>query len=100
MQVRVVSWNIHKGIGGVDRSYQLGRVAEVLSSLNADFLLLQEVADGWPGAKEELQAEKLATDLGYPHLLFHREHRFKKGGYGNAILSKHHLTREAHIDLT
>ena len=32
MKVRILSWNIHKGIGGIDRKYELGRVVEELEA--------------------------------------------------------------------
>src|SRR5213078_512593 len=36
MRLRVVTWNIHKGIGGVDRRYSLERTISVLASLQPD----------------------------------------------------------------
>ena len=58
MRLRILSWNIHKAIGGVDRAYSLIRVAEVINDLQPDIALLQEVADGWPRAGRDLQGEK------------------------------------------
>ena len=42
--IRVVSWNIHKAIGGVDRRYDLSRVTDVLAEQKPHIALLQEVA--------------------------------------------------------
>src|SRR5690606_30433248 len=33
MDLKILSWNIHKGIGGLDRRYDLNRVARVISEL-------------------------------------------------------------------
>ena len=41
--MRILSYNIHKGIGGRDRRYQLGRVKAVIVAAGADVLCLQEV---------------------------------------------------------
>ena len=41
--MRVLSYNIHKGIGGRDRRYQLSRVKAVIETAGADVLCLQEV---------------------------------------------------------
>jgi endonuclease/exonuclease/phosphatase family metal-dependent hydrolase len=100
MRLRVVTWNIHKGIGGVDRLYRLQRTAEVLAALQADILLLQEVAEGMPRCGWDYQLEELSVALDLPHTTFGAEHRFSIGGYGNAILSRFPLTDSARIDLT
>jgi endonuclease/exonuclease/phosphatase family metal-dependent hydrolase len=100
MRLRIVTWNIHKGIGGVDRRYRLQRTAELLASLRADILLLQEVAQGMPRCGMDNQLEELSVALDLPHTTFGAEHRFRVGGYGNAILSRFPLTDSARIDLT
>lgn len=48
MRFRVLTCNIHKGIGGVDRRYRLQRVISVIAAYRADVVLLQEVADSVP----------------------------------------------------
>ena len=44
MRLRILTWNIHKGIGGVDRLYRINRVVDVLREELPDVALLQEVA--------------------------------------------------------
>ena len=100
MQFRVVSWNIHKGIGGADRRYRIDRIVELLQSLSPDVALLQEVSEDMPRSHFHDQPSALAEALGMPHLAFGPEHRFRMGGYGNAILSKWPLTDASRIDLT
>ncbi|HKY36855.1 MAG TPA: endonuclease/exonuclease/phosphatase family protein [Polyangiaceae bacterium] len=100
MRLRVVTWNIHKGIGGVDRRYRLDRTSEVLQALSADIVLLQEVADGMPGCGMDNQLEELSESLELRHVAYGAEHRFRVGGYGNAILSRFPVTDSARIDLT
>jgi endonuclease/exonuclease/phosphatase family metal-dependent hydrolase len=100
MRLRVVTWNIHKGIGGVDRRYRLDRTVSVLSHLQPDIALLQEVAEGMPRCGMDLQLERLSEKLEMKHVAFGAEHRFRVGGYGNAILSRFPLTDSSRIDLT
>lgn len=100
MRLRVVTWNIHKGIGGVDRRYQLSRTASVLASLRPDLALLQEVAEGMPRCGGHNQLEELSQALEMRHVAFGAEHRFRVGGYGNAVLSRFPLTDSARVDLT
>jgi endonuclease/exonuclease/phosphatase family metal-dependent hydrolase len=100
MQIRIVSWNIHKGIGGVDRRYRLERVIEVLHGLAPDIALLQEVAEDMPRSHFHDQPSALAEALKMPHMAFGPEHRFSMGGYGNAILSRWPLSDASRVDLT
>lgn len=100
MRLRVVTWNIHKGIGGVDRRYSLQRTISLLSSLHPDIALLQEVAEGMPRCGMDNQLDLLSSGLEMRHVAFGAEHRFRVGGYGNAILSRYPLTDSSRIDLT
>lgn len=100
MHFRVVSWNIHKGIGGVDRRYQLDRVIQLIREVDPDIALLQEVSEGWPPTRFEVQADELRDALDLKHMEFGPEHRYAKGGYGNTILSRWPLSETSHIDLT
>ena len=100
MQFRVVSWNIHKGIGGADRRYRLERIVEVLKSLEPDVAMLQEVAEDMPRSHFHDQPAALSEALDMKHLAFGPEHRFRMGGYGNAILSRWPLTDVSRVDLT
>ena len=100
MRLRVATWNIHKGIGGVDRRYRLERTISVLASLQPDIALLQEVAEGMPRCGMHDQLAELSKGLDMRHVAFGAEHRFSVGGYGNAILSRFPLTDSTRIDLT
>jgi endonuclease/exonuclease/phosphatase family metal-dependent hydrolase len=100
MRIRLVSWNIHKGIGGLDRRYRLERVVAILRSLQPDVALLQEVAQFMPRSHFHDQAELLQEILGMPHWAHAPQHRFSIGGYGNAILSQWPLSAVHAIDLT
>lgn len=100
MRLRIVSWNIHKCVGGVDRKYDPERVVNVLIEQEPDLCLLQEVAEDMPSSRFQDQADLLSEALEMPHLAYGPEHRFKMGGYGNAILSRYPLSDIHHGDLT
>lgn len=99
MLLTILSWNIHKGIGGLDRRYNLTRVADVINDIDPDIALLQEVADHWPPAGGELQGERLTEMTSLRHLAYAPEHRFSQGGYGNAVLSRYPIIDTHRIDL-
>ena len=100
MRFRVVTWNIHKGIGGLDRLYRIERVVGALAELEPDVALLQEVAFDLPRAGRHDQLGLLAKALPLPHIAYAPQHRFARGGYGNAILSRYPLYDIESVDLT
>ena len=101
MRIRVISYNVHKCIGGIDRRYDPYRVADVIGHYRPDFALLQEVAQSTRRFNHERQVEKLADLLGFRHATYFINVRFRGGvEYGNAILSRFPLTDTENIDLT
>ena len=101
--MRVLSYNIHKGIGGRDRRYRLERVIEVISTEKPDFVCLQEVDRNVRRSRFDNQPECLAEALGLEHMTYQFNVHVQSGGYGNLLLSRwpfrsHHqvkLTRQA-----
>lgn len=100
MQVRVLTYNIHKGIGGVDRLYRPQRIIETLQHYQADIIFLQEVDDGVPRSRYDRQADLFADALQMPYRAFQRNVRLSRGHYGNAILSRFPISDIENIDLT
>lgn len=96
---RIMTYNIHKAIGGVDRRYDLSRVVETVAHYQPDVLFLQEVDDGVPRSKLDFQAQLLAEELKYPHSVFQPNIRLKRGQYGNAILSRFPCRETWNVDL-
>jgi len=86
--LKLVTWNIHKGIGGADRRYDFGRIFGVIEQLDPDLVCLQEVAVDLPVAKHHDQPKLLADYFPALHPFFHQTVHWKRGGYGNLILSR------------
>ena len=98
--LRLVSYNIHKGIGGLDRLCRLERVAEVLAKIDADVCLLQEVDEGARRSHGVRQVDALGDALGLEHRAYFPNHRLKVGHYGNALLSRFPLRAAENLSLT
>lgn len=98
--MRLLSWNIHKGIGGLDRRYQLERVADVLRHHDADVVMLQEVDCGVPRSHRDDQAALLGEELGYRHALYGPNVTLKHGHYGNALLTHPEVIESSNINLS
>ncbi len=94
-----MTYNIHKGIGGVDRRYDLQRTIDVIRHYQPDIAFLQEVDDGVSRSGNDRQTELLAKELGFPHHSFQANVAVEDGHYGNAILSRFPLGEQLDLDL-
>lgn len=91
--MRLLSYNIHKGIGGRDRLYRLERIVRVIEHEQPDILCLQEVDHGAKRSRFDDQPALLAQHFGFAHKLFQLNHRLKVGGYGNLVLSRWQISK-------
>jgi endonuclease/exonuclease/phosphatase family metal-dependent hydrolase len=98
VEITLVSYNIHSGIG-TDGRFDLGRVGEVLREVNADVVALQEVGDFRAVTPREDQPEHLADMLGL-HMAFGPNVVRNGRRYGNAILSRLPILKSKNYDLS
>jgi endonuclease/exonuclease/phosphatase family metal-dependent hydrolase len=98
--LRVLTWNVHKGIGGLDRRYVPWRISAVIRYHDPDVALLQEVTEGMPRSRHDRQAAWWSAALGYRWCLFWPTVRLEEGRYGNAILSRFPIRRATYINLS
>lgn len=97
--MRLLSYNIHKGIGGRDRRYRLERIIEVIEHENPDIVCLQEVDRHVKRTRHHDQPKLLAEALNAAGSLFQLNVHLKEGGYGNLVLSRWPLSRTHQISL-
>ncbi len=86
--MRLLSYNIHKGIGGRDRRYDLARIIDVIEQENPDLICLQEVDHNVRRSRFHDQPQLLAKHFNAAAHLKQTTVRLKTGGYGNLILSR------------
>lgn len=96
--MRLLSWNIHKGIGGRDRRYSLGRVIDVLEAENPDLVCLQEVDRLVRRSRFDDQPRLLARALRC-HGVFQENVPVGRGGYGNLVLSRWPIASRHRVSL-
>jgi endonuclease/exonuclease/phosphatase family metal-dependent hydrolase len=99
-QLRILSYNIHKGIGGRDRRYRLQRIIDVIAHEAPDIICLQEVDCHVKRTRFDNQAQLLSEALGLPYQHFQLNHRIAAGGYGNLIACRLPLLDARSISLT
>lgn len=97
--MRLVTYNIHKGIGGRDRRYRLERVIECLEREAADVICLQEVDRRVRRSRFDDQPRLLREHFAAADYLFQLNVHLKTGGYGNLLLSRWPIVRSHQISL-
>ncbi len=97
--MRLLTYNMHKGIGGRDRRYRLERIVEVIEQENPDLVCLQEVDRNVRRSRFHDQPAELATQLVAEARLYQMNVHLKQGGYGNLILSRWPLAETHQISL-
>lgn len=106
MNLRILSYNIHKGFNKWGSSFVLPQIRKAIRSTDADLVLLQEVVgenakhkrniELWP---EESQFEFLANDV-WPHYSYGKNAVYTERNHGNAILSRYPITAWSQVNLT
>lgn len=106
MKLRVVTYNIHKGVTGFSGKPRIHSVRTGLQSMNADIVFLQEVQDRNDRLiaaelfdPDHTQLNYLATDA-YPHSVYGRNAVYEHGHHGNAILSRHPILMSENLDIS
>lgn len=85
--MRLLSWNIHKGIGGRDRRYSLQRIIDCIDNEHPDLVCLQEVDRLVSRSDFDDQPRLLGQTLNL-HSIFQANVPVANGTYGNLILSR------------
>lgn len=98
-EMRVLSYNIHKGIGGRDRRYRLQRIIDVIEAENPDIICLQEVDRHVPRSRFDDQPQILAEYFKSAAYLFQPTVHLKNGVYGNLILSRWPFVQRHQVSL-
>ena len=97
--MRLLTYNIHKGIGGRDRRYRLHRIMSVIEEENPDLICLQEVARDVRRSRFQHQPNLLADFFKPAESFYQMNVHLKQGGYGNLILSRWGFRRHHQISL-
>ena len=107
MQIRALSYNIHKGFKIGNRDYVLDAMRESIRNSRADLVFLQEVHGHRPTETEghdelhpdQTQFEYLADQV-WSHHAYGRNAAYTDGHHGNAILSRFPIQHTENLDLS
>jgi len=91
MDIRILTFNIHKGVGwGVKRN-TLDLIYQQICALDADIIYLQEVRSS--------QIDLFTSEI-WPHVGYGKNAVYRKEHHGNAILSKFPILSSHNLDLS
>jgi endonuclease/exonuclease/phosphatase family metal-dependent hydrolase len=103
-QIKILSYNIHKGFS-MDRRFVLSAIKEAIKSSGADLVFLQEVIGEHTGHSKKVkdwpiepQLEFLADSLW--HHAYGKNAVYTEGHHGNAILSRRPFRMFENIDIS
>ncbi len=101
MRFRILTYNVHKCIGGMDRRYRPQRVYQTIAYYRPQLVLLQEVDSAARRSNGDHQVDLLGGLLDMPYRVYFPNVKLLRGGhYGNAILSTFPVADSRNIDLT
>jgi endonuclease/exonuclease/phosphatase family metal-dependent hydrolase len=86
--MRLLSYNIHKGIGGRDRRYRIERIIRVIAEEAPDLICLQEVDRNVRRSRHDDQPRRFAEAFQAATSLYQLNVHFRQGGYGNLVLTR------------
>ncbi|MCC5796808.1 MAG: endonuclease/exonuclease/phosphatase family protein [Methylophaga sp.] len=105
-QLRILTYNLHKGFNTGNRQFILHEMREALVQTDADIMLLQEIQGEHTGHQETqmhwpdcCHSEFLAKDV-WPHVAYAKNAVYNVGHHGNAILSKYPLIQWENINVS
>lgn len=103
--LRVLSYNIHKGLTVGNLKYVMAEIRSTIQASQADIVFLQEVI-GSPAVHKKNQIKSAVSQFEYlahqfwPFYVYGKNVISKKRHYGNAILSKFPIIEQTNINLT
>jgi endonuclease/exonuclease/phosphatase family metal-dependent hydrolase len=86
--MRLLSYNIHKGVGGRDRRYRLERILKVIEHEEPDIACLQEVDKNVRRSRHDDQPQLIADVLKDSTHLYQLNVPQSEGGYGNLVVTR------------
>lgn len=106
MEIKVLTYNIHKGFNTGNQRFVLRQMRDLLQQEHSDLVFLQEIHGETRRYRNKMGAfpdvphfEYLADQL-WPHYAYAKNAVYRKGHHGNAILSKYPIKFWENIDIS
>lgn len=106
MRLKLLTYNLHKGMNAGNRRFVLHAMREALHHVEADLVLLQEVHGEHLGGRKEIedwpdnnQLDFVGHEL-WPYRAYGKNAVYRRGHHGNAVLSKYPLEVIGNVDVS
>jgi endonuclease/exonuclease/phosphatase family metal-dependent hydrolase len=99
VKVRLISYNVHKGVG-TDGHLRLDRIVNVIRHYEPHVVCLQEVIWAPAPLGRRTQPQALASAIGLEHGVIALNCHRRRGTYGNMTLSAFPIDEHENLDLT
>ena len=103
MQLKVLTYNIHKGFDWNNRNYFLNDIKNLIRTSQADIVLLQEVVGQNTQYKKkgliDAQFEFIADSV-WPHYSYAKNAVFDHGHHGNLVLSQYPIQAWEQVNIS
>ena len=103
VNLKILSYNIHKGFDWKSQNYFLAEMKQLINSVGADLVFLQEVTGQNAKLKNngqpDIQFEFLADSI-WPHYAYAKNAVYDHGHHGNLILSQYPILSWENINLS
>lgn len=103
MNLKILSYNIHKGFDWRNKNYFIQKMKEMITSLDVDLVFLQEVVGKNDKYKKngfiDDQFELFADGI-WPHSSYGKNAIYDHGHHGNLILSKYPIESFSNVNLS
>lgn len=106
MELKVLTYNIHKGFDSTQRKYVLHKIRDAISELGADIVFLQEVQGEHTKKAKQVPDWSVGTQVQYlaegiwPHFVYGKNAVYTHGHHGNAILSRYPIIEWSNTDIS
>jgi endonuclease/exonuclease/phosphatase family metal-dependent hydrolase len=98
--MRLLTYNVHQSVGGLDRRYRPERVLDVIAAEQPDLVCLQEVEARGRGRHDGDRPERIARRLGAADWAYQPDVSCRRGGCGNLVLSRWPFRQREHLSLS
>jgi endonuclease/exonuclease/phosphatase family metal-dependent hydrolase len=98
--MRLLTYNIHKCVGCLDRRYRPQRVLDVIAAEQPDLVCLQEVEAHARGETHVHRPAAIAERLGAVDWMYQANVSCRRGGCGNLVLSRWPFREREQVSLS
>jgi endonuclease/exonuclease/phosphatase family metal-dependent hydrolase len=102
MQLKILSYNIHKGFTFFSRKFFLAQLKQILKTMDLDLVFLQEIHGKLNFFESKINSQhfEFLADQIWDYYAYGKNAVYDEGDHGNAILSKYPIVYERNYNIS